>query len=99
MVPVQVTSVALYVFLARFNWVDTYLGILAPNFASAFGVFLIRQAIKSIPLDLIDPPRIDGAGEVRIVTTAVAPLLKATLAAVAMLLLLRSSNDVLCPLF
>src|SRR5207249_1319419 len=38
---VQVTSVSLYVFLAKFNWVDTYAGILAPNFASAFGVFLI----------------------------------------------------------
>src|SRR5207249_8144525 len=56
------------VFLAKFNWVDTYAGILAPNFASAFGVFLIRQAIKNIPMDLIDAARIDGAGEVRIVT-------------------------------
>jgi len=97
MVPVQVTSVALYVLLAKFNWVDTYLGILAPNFASAFGVFLIRQAIKSIPLDLIDAARIDGAGEVRIVTTVVAPLIKATLAAVAMLLFLSSWNDFLWP--
>lgn len=97
MVPVQVTSVALYVFLARFNWVDTYAGILAPNFASAFGVFLIRQAIKSIPMDLIDAARIDGAGEVRIVTTVVAPLVKATLATVAMLLFLSSWNDFLWP--
>ena len=97
MVPVQVTSVSLYVFLAKFNWVDTYAGILAPNFASAFGVFLIRQAIKNIPMDLIDAARIDGAGEVRIVTTVVAPLIKATLATVAMLLFLSSWNDFLWP--
>ena len=49
MVPVQVTSVALYVLLSRIGWVDTYAGILAPNFASAFGVFLLRQAIRQIP--------------------------------------------------
>jgi len=85
------------VFLAKFNWVDTYAGILAPNFASAFGVFLIRQAIKNIPMDLIDAARIDGAGEVRIVTTVVAPLIKATLATVAMLLFLSSWNDFLWP--
>src|SRR5262249_57007611 len=58
MVPVQVTSVALYVLLARLEWVDSYLGILAPNFASAFGVFMIRQGIKAIPLDLIHAPRL-----------------------------------------
>src|SRR3989454_10316592 len=97
MVPVQVTSVSLYVVLAKFNWVDPYAGILAPNFASAFGVFLIRQAIKSIPLDLIDAARIDGAGEVRIVTTVVGPVIKATLATVAMLLFLSSWNDFLWP--
>jgi ABC-type glycerol-3-phosphate transport system permease component len=97
MVPVQVTSVALYVFLAKIGWVDTYLGILAPNFASAFGVFWIRQAIKAIPNDLIDAARIDGAGEVRIVTTVITPLIKTTLAAVAMLLFLSSWNDFLWP--
>jgi multiple sugar transport system permease protein len=85
------------VFLARIGWVDSYLGILAPNFASAFGVFWIRQAIKGIPMDLIDAARIDGAGEVRIVTTVITPLIKTTLAAVAMLLFLSSWNDFLWP--
>jgi len=97
MVPVQVTSVALYILLARIRWVDTYLGILAPNFASAFGVFMIRQGIKSIPVDLIEAARIDGAGEVRIVLTIIAPLIKTTLATVAMILFLDSWNDFLWP--
>lgn len=97
MVPVQVTSVALYILLSRIGWVDTYLGILAPNFASAFGVFMIRQGIKSIPHDLIEAARIDGAGEVRIVLTIIAPLIKTTLATVAMLLFLSSWNDFLWP--
>jgi multiple sugar transport system permease protein len=97
MVPVRVTSVALYILLARLGWVDTYLGILAPNFASAFGVFMLRQGIKSIPTDLIDAARMDGAGEVRIVLTIIAPLLKTTLATVAMILFLNSWNDFLWP--
>jgi ABC-type sulfate transport system permease component len=97
MVPVQVTSVALYVLLAKIGWVDTYLGILAPNFASAFGVFLIRQGIKAVPVDLIEAARMDGAGEVRIVLTIVAPLVKTTLATVAMILFLGSWNDFLWP--
>ncbi|MBI2116539.1 MAG: carbohydrate ABC transporter permease [candidate division NC10 bacterium] len=97
MVPVQVTSVALYILLARIGWVDTYLGILAPNFASAFGVFMIRQGIKAIPLDLIEAARMDGAGEARIVLTIIAPLIKTTLATVAMILFLGSWNDFLWP--
>jgi ABC-type glycerol-3-phosphate transport system permease component len=97
MVPVQVTSVALYIQLAKIGWVDTYLGILAPNFASAFGVFMLRQGIKSIPLDLIEAARIDGAGEVRIVLTIIGPLVKTTIATVAMLLFLSSWNDFLWP--
>jgi sn-glycerol 3-phosphate transport system permease protein len=97
MVPVQVTSVALYVFLARLGWVDTYQGILAPNFASAFAVYLIRQAVQTVPTDLLDAARIDGAGEVQIVLRVVAPLIKPVLAAVAMLLFLSSWNDFLWP--
>ena len=97
MVPVQVTSVALYILLSRIGWVDTYAGILAPNFASAFGVFLLRQAIRQIPHELIEAARIDGAGEVRIVLTLISPLVHTMLATVAMILFLGSWNDFLWP--
>jgi len=97
MVPVQVTSVALYIQLFKIGWVDTFLGILAPNFASAFGVFMLRQGIKQIPVDVIEAARIDGAGEVRIVLTIIAPLIKTTVATVAMILFLGSWNDFLWP--
>lgn len=97
MVPFQVTLVALYILVAKIGWVDTLWGILAPNFASALGVFLIRQSIKSIPPDLIEAARLDGAGEIRIVLTIIAPLIKATLATVGMILFLNSWNDFLWP--
>ncbi len=97
MVPVQVTSVALYIQLSKIGWVDTFLGILAPNFASAFGVFMLRQGIKQIPVDVIEAARIDGAGEMRIVLTIIAPLIRTTVATVAMILFLGSWNDFLWP--
>ena len=97
MVPIQVTSVSLYILMARFHWIDTFPGILAPNFASAFGVFFMRQTIRGMPGDLIDAARIDGAGEVRIVATIVAPLVKSVIATVALILFIDSWNDFLWP--
>jgi ABC-type glycerol-3-phosphate transport system permease component len=97
MIPFQVTCVALYVLLAKMKWVDTIWGILAPNFASALGVFLIRQSIQTVPKALIDAARMDGASEIRIVLTIVAPLIKTTLATVSMILFLNSWNDFLWP--
>jgi len=97
MVPIQVTSVSLYILMAKFGWIDTFLGILAPNFASAFGVFFITQTIKGMPGALIDAARIDGAGEVRIVTTIITPLIKGVIATVALILFIDSWNDFLWP--
>ena len=97
MVPIQVTSVSLYILMARFRWIDTFPGILAPNFASAFGVFFMRQTIRGMPGDLIDAARIDGAGEIRIVATIIAPLVKSVMATVALILFIDSWNDFLWP--
>ncbi len=97
MVPIQVTSVSLYILMAKFRWVDTFTGVLAPNFASAFAVFFMRQTIKGMPMDLIDAARIDGAGEIRIVTTIIAPLVKSVMATVALILFIDSWNDFLWP--
>ena len=97
MVPIQVTSVSLYILLAQFNWIDTFPGILAPNVASAFAVFFMRQTVKSIPRDLIDAARIDGTGEIRIVITIIAPLVKSVVATIALILFIDSWNDFLWP--
>jgi ABC-type glycerol-3-phosphate transport system permease component len=98
MVPFQVTSVALYIFLAKFNAIDTYFGVLAPNLASALGVFLIRQGIQSVPLSLIEAARIDGSGEIRIIFQIIAPTIKTTMVTVALILFINSWNDFLWPI-
>jgi len=97
MVPIQVTSVSLYILMSRFGWIDTFTGILAPDIASAFSVFFMRQTIKSMPKALIDAARIDGAGELRIVFTIIAPLVKSVMATIALILFINSWNDFLWP--
>jgi multiple sugar transport system permease protein len=97
MVPIQVTSVSLYVLMAQINWIDTFAGILAPNLASAFGMFLISQGIKGMPMDLIHAARIDGAGEIRIVLTIIGPLVKSVIATAGLILFVESWNDFLWP--
>lgn len=61
-------------------------------------MFCIRQSIKSVPMDLIEAARLDGAGEIRIVFTIVAPVIKTALATVVLILFLGSWNDFLWPL-
>ncbi|MGA2378426.1 MAG: carbohydrate ABC transporter permease [Spirochaetia bacterium] len=97
MVPIQVTSVSLYVLMAKMNWIDTFPGILAPDLASAFGMFLISQGIKGMPIDLIHAARIDGAGEIRIVLTIIGPLVKSVIATAGLILFIESWNDFLWP--
>ena len=97
MIPIQVTSVALYILMAQLKWIDTFIGILCPNLASAFSVFFLTQTIRGMPKSLIDAARIDGAGEMRIVVTIVAPLIKGVIATVALILFIGSWNDFMWP--
>jgi len=97
MVPIQVTSVSLYILMSRLGWIDTFAGILAPDIASAFSVFFMTQTIKSMPRDLIDAARIDGSREIRIVMTIIAPLVKGVMATVALILFINAWNDFLWP--
>jgi multiple sugar transport system permease protein len=74
--PPIVTIVPLYNMMSGLGLDDSYLGVMLPWLANAFGVFLMRQFIADIPDELLDAARIDGAGEFRIVARIVTPLLK-----------------------
>jgi multiple sugar transport system permease protein len=65
------------------GWLDSYWGVVMPNLVSAFGVFMLRQYMKSIPDELIDAARVDGAGHFRIYWQVVLPLSRPALAALA----------------
>jgi multiple sugar transport system permease protein len=76
MVPGSVTLVPLFVLMSKLGLVNSYAAVTVPFMAGAFGVFLMRQFMHSVPDDLIDAARIDGAGEWRIFVRIVLPLLK-----------------------
>jgi multiple sugar transport system permease protein len=98
MVPGSVTLVPLFVLMSKLGLVNSYAAVTVPFFAGAFGVFLMRQFMFSIPDDLIDAARIDGAGEWRIFLRIVMPLLKPALAALAVFQFLATWNNFLWPL-
>jgi multiple sugar transport system permease protein len=98
MVPFQVLVVPLFIEMKQLNLQDTYLGLLAPTIASAFGVFLLKQAIDAVPTELDEAATIDGAGHLRIFATIVLPLVRPGLATVAVFAFMNSWNSFLWPL-
>lgn len=98
MVPGIVTLVPLFVLVSNLGLVNTYAGLVLPFLATAFGVFLMRQFMLSIPDPLLEAARIDGASELRIFWQIVMPLSGPALATLGILSFLASWNNFLWPL-
>lgn len=98
MVPGVVTFVPLFVIVAKLHLINTYAGLILPYLTAPIGVFLMRQFMRSIPDELIEAARIDGAGEARIFVRIVLPLSGPPLATLAILTFLSSWNNFLWPL-
>ena len=96
--PPIVTLVPLYYLVSSMGLSDTYLGVMLPWLANAFGIFLMRQFIMDIPDELIEAARLDGAGEFRIVWQFVVPLLKPAIVTLAVFMFVYSWNNFLWPL-
>ena len=99
MLPAQVTSVSLYIVFTRLDWVGTLLPLIVPAFfGDAFTIFLLRQFFMTIPQELSEAARIDGASELTILRKVVIPLAKPAIAAVALFQFLYAWNDFYNPL-
>jgi multiple sugar transport system permease protein len=104
MLPPQVTVVPLYVMWAKvhpfgFHFIGTLWPVIVPNwFGDAFSIFLLRQFFLTIPEEYLDAARVDGCGELRILTTVVTRLAKPAIAAVALFSFLYTFNDFFLPL-
>jgi len=98
MIPLQVLVAPLFIMFTRLQLSDTYFSLLAPNIASAFGVFLLKQAMDAVPRQLDEAARIDGAGHLRIWARIVTPLVKPSLSALAVFAFMESWNSFLWPL-
>lgn len=98
MVPFQVTLIPVFIELFHLGWLDTYQGLIVPRATSAFGIFMLRQFFISIPRELDEAARIDGAGHFRIYWRIILPLSKPALATLAVLHFMNLWNDLLWPL-
>lgn len=97
-IPGQVAMMPLFLMLKQMGLVNTYAGALVPWLASVFGIFMVRQYAQSIPDDILEAARIDGAGEWRIFSLIVLPLLKPIIVTLSVLVFLGAWNDFMWPL-
>ena len=97
-VPAQLTYIPSFVLAVNvFGYYDSLPALIFPNLVSAFNIFLLRQAFRGVPNDLTDAARVDGAGEWRIWWSILLPIVRPSLAAVAIFTFVTSWNDFLWP--
>jgi putative chitobiose transport system permease protein len=97
-VPAQLTYIPSYVLAVNvFKYYNSIAALIFPSLASVFNIFLLRQAFKSVPDDLIDAGRVDGASELRIWWNILLPVVRPSLATVAIITFVNQWNDFLWP--
>jgi putative chitobiose transport system permease protein len=97
-VPAQLTYIPSFILAVNvFHYYDSLPALILPNIVSAFNIFLLRQAFRGVPDDLVDAARVDGAGEWRIWWSILLPIIRPSLAAVAIFTFVTSWNDFLWP--
>lgn len=98
MIPYTARLIPTFLVIVQFGWINTYQALIMPGIMSAFGIFLMRQFMLSIPDDLINAARIDGASEFRIYAQVILPSAKPILATLAILTFNWSWSDFMWPL-
>jgi len=99
MIPGQVTMIPIFILFSKLQWVDTFLPLIVPTFfGNAFFIFLLRQFFMTIPEELLEAARLDGAGEWRVFWQILLPLSKPALLTVMIFTVLREWNDFMGPL-
>jgi lactose/L-arabinose transport system permease protein len=98
MVPMQVLLVPLFQIMARLGWIDSYLAVILPFLANAFGIFLMRQAFMNFPTELLEAARIDGSAEIKTFFQIVLPVARPQLAALAIYTFMSQWNAFIWPL-
>ncbi len=98
MVPIHVTILPNYLTIARLGWLNTYQGIIVPGASAAFGTFLLRQHFLTLPREILEAARIEGASHLQLLTRIVLPISRSMLVTVGLLALVNKWNDFLWPL-
>ncbi|MGI0497915.1 carbohydrate ABC transporter permease [Limnospira platensis CENA597] len=98
MIPFQIVMIPLYILAVQLGLRNTYLGIIFPSLASAFGIFLLRQAFMGVPKELEEAARIDGCSELGIWWHIMIPSVRPALMTLAIFVFIGSWSDFLWPL-
>ncbi|MFI5253359.1 MAG: carbohydrate ABC transporter permease [Bacteroidota bacterium] len=98
MIPAIVTIIPAFLIINVFGWMNTYWALFTPTLSSVWGIFLMKQFFQTIPKDLEDAARVDGASEMTIFLKIVLPLAKPALATLAIFAFIGSWKDFLWPL-
>lgn len=98
MVPFQVTMIPLYLIINKMQLLDSLLALVVPYMVSGFGVFLCRQFAESIPTEIIESGRIEGAGEWTIFFRLIMPMMKSGISALCIFTFMGRWNDYVWPL-
>ncbi len=98
MIPIQVIMVPEFLIVSQLGWVNTCAGVIAPRAAEAFGIFMVRQFMVSIPDELLEAARLDGASEFKIFLRVVLPLSWPVIAVLTIFTFMWRWNDFAWPL-
>lgn len=98
MIPFEMALIPNFMLISKLGWYDTYAALIVPWCASAFAVFLVRQAFLAVPGDYYDAAVLDGCGHLRFLAYVAAPLIRPSLVTVAVFAFLGSYNALLWPL-
>jgi multiple sugar transport system permease protein len=98
MVPFHVVAIPIFLMFRDFHMINTYWGLIIPGIFSAYGVFLMRQVIKTLPTELIEAAKMDGCSEFQIYTKIILPLSKPGLAVLGIFTFVGNWNDFFWPL-
>ena len=92
-VPAQIIFLSIYLIESKLGWIDTYQGLVVPFIYSAFSIFFLMQAFKTLPDEVIDAARLDKSSEFQIITRIVLPMAKPTVITTAMFTFVYKWND------
>ena len=95
MLPRQIYMIPLFVLMKNLGWFNSYQGMIAPYFVYPFGVFLMRQFMQSIPDELLEAGKMDGASEIQLFRHIILPLSKPAIGAIAIFAFMAGWNDYL----
>lgn len=98
LIPFQIVMIPLYILMVQLGLRNTYLGVMLPSLASAFGIFLLRQAFQGVPKELEEAARMDGCSEWEIWWCVMLPAVRPALVTLAIFVFIGSWSDFLWPL-